>query len=122
MQNFTLFIEMLRETDVWQFKKMECKPVSLDEESIGSNEDSRDTIEGLENEVNSPKDPYEEPDTQTDELPYFSNPTSMKWQGEAGLGKPQGSFEVDGHIGPVMGVAAWQPWVRQERVRNGGRL
>jgi len=70
---------MLRETDVWQFKKMECKPVSLDEESIGSNEDSRDTIEGLENEVNSPKDPYEEPDTQTDELPYFSNPTSMKW-------------------------------------------
>lgn len=100
MQNFTLFIEMLRETDVWQSKKMECKPVSPDEESIGSNEDSHDIIEGLENEVNSPEDPYEEPteesDTKTVELPYFSDSASVKRQGEAGLREPQGSFEVDG--------------------------
>jgi len=102
MQNFALFIEMVRETDMWQSKKMEHKPVSPDEESVGSNENSQDTSKGLENEVNSLEDPYEEPDTQIVELPYFSDPASIK-QGETGLGEPQGSFEVDGPCRPCDG-------------------
>jgi len=104
MQNFALFVEMLRETDVWRSKKMECKPVSPNEESIGSNKDSQDTTKGLENEVYSHEDPYEEPteelDTQIDELPYFSDPASMRRQGEVGSGEPQGIFEVDGPCRP----------------------
>ena len=56
--------------------------MSPDKEIIGSNEYSQDTSEGLENEIDSPEEPYEEPteepDTQTIEFPYFSDPASLK--------------------------------------------
>jgi len=61
MQNYALFIEMIREMDQWKTKEIVFKPLNPEEERVGSNGDSENSNERGNNEVNSPEDPYEEP-------------------------------------------------------------